>query len=426
VTKKVSIISLGCSKALVDSEQILALFKDSGFELTNEDQDADIIIINTCGFIELARKEARDTITQYLKLNKVTIVVGCYVEKNDEELKRLFPKVSLFIKFSDYDKIPMILQDYLKEPQALSLDNRLINQGTFAYLRIADGCNKRCAYCTIPDIRGKYTSVPINDLIRQAKMIGDQGYQELVLIAQDSTSYGLDLKDNGNLVTLLTKLEQETNFTFIRILYLYPTLVSQELIDVIKNSSVIVPYFDLPLQHVNNRILKLMRRYETKELIISLYEKIKIAIPKAVFRTTFITGFPSETAEEFNEILEFIKKYRFTHLGAFAYSKEANTPAGIMPKQVTSAVKNKRRKELLELQYGLSYLVNQEFVGEVMTAIVEERIDQTTYLVRSYFNAPEDIDGRIILKSNDSLAVGSVIKIKITKAHPYDLEAVKA
>ena len=415
---KVGLISLGCAKNQVDSEMILGVFKRS--DITNNIEEADVIIINTCGFIESAKKESIDTILEMADYHKKLIVTGCLVERYYEDLKKSLPEVDLFIRIKDYPHIKEILKDFLNENvKDFKEKNRLlITPKHLAYLRISDGCNNRCSYCAIPLIRGNYKSRLEDDIYKEAVSLVNKGVKEIVLISQDTTRYGTDL-GNTNIVKLLKRLETIPNIEFIRFLYLYPSDVTDELIECVKNSKVITPYFDIPIQHASDKMLKLMNRRDTNEVLYSLVNRIRKAIPNAVLRTTVMLGFPYEEEEDFNILKKFISDVRFDKLGGFTYSKEEGTKGYFMP-QVNKNTAKRRLNEIMHMQEKISLDKGLERVGEIHKAIVEE-FEGYYYICRSFAFAPDDVDGYLFVLSDDKLKKGDVIQVEITDADSYNL-----
>lgn len=423
---KIALISLGCVKNLCDSEMMYALFIKNGHSFTNDLEETDIFLVNTCGFIKSAKQESLDTIFKLLTYQKPTFVVGCLAERYLKNLVEEIPEVARFIPIRDYERFSTLVNETLGieilKGSLCKQDRELASESGSAYLKIAEGCNNHCAYCAIPLIRGKLKSRAIEDIYLEAKNLANKGIQELVLVAQNTTDYGKDGL-GYTLVDLLKKILTIEQFKFIRTLYLYPKDVSDELIDLIAKEDRLVPYFDLPFQHVNDRLLALMNRRDRKEDIINLLNKIRRKIKNPIIRTTFIVGFPSESEEEFLELLDFIKTYKFTHLGAFIYSREEDTASYNYSPQVPYKVAKQRLKLLLKAQKEIAHEINRSFIGEEMEALLINKVNKNTYYCRSAFNAPDDIDGRIILKTNRTLELGSIIKIKIIDARPYDLIA---
>ena len=365
-----------------------------------------------------------------VKLKKKIIVIGCLVERYYDELKKEIPEVDLYIKFKDeYFSLPKLLQDFfpnLRINPYFDFNNRVISTDKYTfYLKISEGCNNFCSFCSIPYIRGRFISYPIEELVNFTKEKVKEGYKEVVVIGQDPTSYGKDLKDkNINLVRLLKELNEIEGLEFIRCLYLYPDGISDELIELFKTSNKFPHYFDIPIQHASNKILKLMNRKDKKEDLIELFTKIKKEIPDAILRTTLITGFPGETLKNFNELKEFISKIKFHHLGVFTYSREEGTVAFKLPHQVRESTKIKRRNEIMSLQADISYQLNQSLINKEYKAIIIG-IKNNSYLVRCDFNAPDDIDGEVLIEKKNKHNIGDIVKIKITDALVYDLKGIE-
>lgn len=423
--KKIALISLGCVKNQVDSEAILGLFKKPYFEITNNLNESNVIIINTCGFIASAKVEGIETILDTLKYGKEVVVIGCLVERYLKELKESIPEVKLWIPFKDeYKYLPSLIQSLFKDEVVASkfdIFDRVEDDSYSTLVKISEGCDNFCAFCAIPGIRGRFVSSPIDEICAYCERSVKKGTKELVLIGQDPTSYGKDLKgENINLVTLLKRIEAIDGDFSIRLLYLYPDGITDELLDFIKNHKKISRYFDIPIQHSETRILKLMNRRDTKESTIEVFNKIKKEIPDAILRTTIIVGYPSETSKEFNALKKFIEKYEFNHLGCFTYSREENTRAYYLKHQVRESTKIKRKEEIMKLQASISYKLNKELIGRKFRAIVSG-INDKNYIVRCDYNAPDDIDGNIYLDKTKDHKIGDVIEIEITHAFVYDL-----
>lgn len=421
---KVGLISLGCAKNLVDSEIILGLLHNSNFKCVNTIEESDVIIVNTCGFIEAAKQESIENILDVVKYGKKVVVTGCLAERYLDELKKAIPEVDLWIPIRDYshfnEKIEQLLG--VEHVEKFNPFVRMLSTPKYmAYLRISEGCNNCCAYCAIPLIRGRFVSRPFNDVIKEAKDLYSKGIKEIVVISQDTTRYGTDLKENKNIVDLLRELEN-IGFYSIRLLYLYPDEISDELIDYIASSKAVKPYFDIPFQHSSNSVLKGMYRRGTREEYQSLIDKIRAKVKNPVIRTTYIVGFPGESDEDFLDLLEFTKDNHFDHMGAFKYSREDNTPAYKYPNQVNEKIKELRLAKLMDEQKKISYKNNKAKIGEIMEGIViDYDSNSNTYSLRSYWNAPDDIDGKISFVSKDKLNLGDIVKVKITSAFVYDL-----
>lgn len=425
---KVGLISLGCSKNLVDSEMVLGVIKKMDLEIVNDPNIADIIIINTCGFIESAKTEAINTILEMIDCKKrgaKICVIGCLVERYMKELPSLLPEVDLFIPIKDYFRFGELFSTLIDHSFASSLhheDRVLTTPRYMAYVRIADGCDNRCHYCAIPLIRGGFRSRNIDDIVAEVKNLTDKGVKEINLISQDTTRYGKDI--NTNIVNLLKELVMNQDIKMIRLLYLYPEEITEELIQVIKNNDVICNYFDVPIQHASNEVLKNMNRRDTKEEMTKLFKHIREEMPNAILRTTVIVGYPGETRSQFLELRDFIKEIKFDRLGAFMYSKEEDTVAYSLPNQVTKKAKENRYNEIMAIQSEISYERGMARVGEVVDCIIEELDFETNcYLARSYAFAPDDIDGYIFVNSDKDLEFGSIHRCEIENADLYNLFA---
>ncbi len=425
--KKIALISLGCEKNLVDSENILGLLLKNHYQIVNDKSDADILIINTCGFIESSKKESIDTILDNIGKKQKVVVTGCLVNRYLDDLKKEIPEVDLWIPIRDYKRFNALLASLdheLTNYEGLNDDYRLVSTGSYsAYLKIGDGCSNCCTYCAIPLIRGPYVSRPFESVIKEAKKLANDGYKELIVLEQDTTRYGLDLKEKKTIVDLLKELLKIKGLEYIRLLYLYPDEISDELIELIANEERLTPYFDIPIQHSEDTILKAMNRRGDKEYLRNLFTKIRKRIPHAILRTTVMVGFPGETKKVFENLLNFIKEIKFDHLGAFKYSKEEGTKSYNFPHQVRESTKQKRLETLMELQQGISYELNKNHIGEVMTGLVVGK-ENDYYLLRSYYNAPDDIDGKILFQSNRPLKEGEKVKVLIKESYVYDLYGV--
>ena len=422
--KKIALISLGCEKNLVDSENILGLLLKNHYQIVNEKNEADILIINTCGFIESSKKESIETILDNIGGKQKVVVTGCLVNRYLDELKKEIPEVDLWVPIKEYKRFNALLATLDKDLtnyEGLNDDYRLVSTGSYsAYLKIGDGCSNCCSYCAIPLIRGPYASRPFESVIKEAKKLANDGYKELIVLEQDTTRYGLDLKEKRTIVDLLKELLKIQGLEYIRLLYLYPDEITDELIELIAKEERLTPYFDIPIQHSEDKILKAMNRRGDKAYLKQLFTKIRTRIPHAILRTTIMVGFPGETNDDFVNLLDFIKEIKFDHLGAFKYSKEEGTASYNYPHQVRESTKQKRLDALMELQQGISYEQNKRHIGEVMTGLVVGK-ENDYYLLRSYFNAPDDIDGKILFSSNKPLIEGEKVKVLIKESYVYDL-----
>ena len=454
----VGFVSLGCSKNLIDTEATIGLFKKHNFKIVNSPENADILVINTCGFIESAKEEAINTILEMAEYKKqkckYLIVMGCLVQRYYEELKKALPEVDLFIKIDQYGdlwKIISGLENNAKE--AIESDTKVAAQNksykskipkipmltqeefmnrvvttnkNYAYLKIAEGCSNMCTYCAIPYIRGLYVSKKMEDILEEAQMLVDNGAKEIILIAQDTSKYGIDLYGKPLLPELLQKISQIKGIKWIRFLYSYPEGISDSLITEVKNNPKIAKYFDIPIQHISDRILKKMNRKITKTEIIDLMQKIRNQIPDVVLRTTLMVGFPGETEEDFSELLEFVKQAKFDKLGAFMYSKEDGTPAASMPNQVHGNTKKSRYNRVMRVQQEISRENLKKRLGKIFDVIIEDiSFDGKYYIGRTIENVP-DIDGVVYIKNNadgGKARVNTFIKCKIVGIDDYDLIA---
>lgn len=419
-------ISLGCAKNLVDSEMVLGMLKRSNIELVNTVEESDIVIVNTCGFIEASKQESIENILDVVNSGKKVIAIGCLLERYLDELKASIPEVSLWVKIKDYSTLNEKIEELINNEHKIEKINpfvRLLATPPYmAYLRISEGCNNCCTYCAIPLIRGSFHSRKKEDIIKEAHLLADNGIKELVVISQDTTRYGTDLHNGENIVDLLSSLLEIKEFKSIRLLYLYPDEITDDLIELIAKNSTISPYFDIPFQHSSNKVLKEMNRRGTREDYENLINKIRTKIPHAILRTTYIVGFPGESDDDFVNLVDFTRKMRFDHMGAFKYSREDGTKAFDFDNQIPEALKAGRLAKIIDVQKKISYEKNKEHIGEVMHGIVigyNEKGNQ--YMLRSYWNAPDDIDGNIYFKSEDKLSFGQEIDIKITSAFIYDL-----
>lgn len=422
--KKIALISLGCAKNLVDSENILGLLLKNHYEIVNNKEEADILIINTCGFIEASKKESIDVILDNINKKQKVVVTGCLVNRYVDDLKKSIPEVDLWIPIRDYPRFTQLLATLDKDItnyEGLNDDYRLVSTGAYsAYLKIGEGCSNCCTYCAIPLIRGPYVSRPYEDIIKEARKLASEGYKELIVLEQDTTRYGLDLKEKKTIVDLLKGLLEIKELSFIRLLYLYPDEITDELIDLIAKEKRLTPYFDIPIQHSEDKILKAMNRRGNKAYLSNLFKKIKTKIPNAVLRTTVMVGFPGETKQDFDNLLKFIEEVKFDHLGGFTYSKEEGTKSYDFPHQVRQATKQKRLDDLMALQQKISYDLNKRHIGEIMNGLVVGK-ENGYYLLRSYWNAPDDVDGKILFSSKEELNEGDIVNVKIKESYVYDL-----
>ena len=432
---KVGFVSLGCSKNLIDTEMAIGLFKRNNFEIVNDVEKAEIIIVNTCGFIESAKQEAINTILEMAEYKekgtcKYLVVMGCLVQRYKKELQKALPEVDLFIEINDYtnywNKILELLDEKEKPDTINNLCymDRVISTGNkTAYLKIAEGCSNRCTYCAIPYIRGPYVSRPMEEVLEEAKKLAVAGIKELIVIAQDTTRYGEDLYGESKLSDLLNELCKIDGFEWIRFLYAYPESITDELIQTVKNNPKICNYFDIPIQHISDSVLKRMNRRTTGKQIEELINKIKKQIPDVILRTSLIVGFPGETEGDFNKLFEFVKKGYFDKLGVFTYSKEDGTPAARLKEQIHPATKKKRYNLIMSVAKDISAEKLKSYIGKEYKVLVEDTTFDHKFCVgRSYMDIP-DTDGMVIIKDCDAKLVGEFVNCKVTAVNNYDLIA---
>ena len=446
---KVGFVSLGCSKNLIDTEIAIGILKEHGMEIVNNPEDAEMIIVNTCGFIDPAKEEAINTILEMAEYKKkkckYLIAMGCLVQRYTDDLKKALPEVDLWIRLDKYDKFYTAIEElinnkvednkkygeiktYPKEPLPLAskeefLGREISTGNNFAYLKIGEGCSNRCTYCAIPFIRGPFISRPEEDIIEEAKILAKKGIKELIIIAQDTTKYGLDLYNEPRLAKLLRKLCKIDGIEWIRFLYSYPEGIDDELIKVVKEESKICKYFDIPIQHISNSVLKRMNRKTSKQNIEDVITKIRTNISNVQIRTTVMVGFPGETQADFEELYEFVKKTKFDNLGAFTYSKEEGTPAARLKEQVHPMTKKARYNKIMELQQQVSKDNLLNLVGKEEKVLIEGiTFDEKYYVGRTSYQVP-DIDGITYIKSDKELTIGDFVNCTIAKSKEYDLIA---
>ncbi len=426
---KIGFISLGCSKNLVVTEQMIGMFKKHDFEIVDNPEEAEVLLINTCGFIESAKEEGIQTILEMADYKKgkckYLIVTGCLVERYIKELEQELPEVDLFVRISDYAKLWNMVSNLVNKKESedvLNFQDRVLTTGDImAYLKIAEGCSNYCTYCAIPYIQGKYISRPYEEIIEEAKELAKKGIQELVVIAQDTTKYGFDLYGKSRLAELLKDLEKIEGIKWIRFLYSYPETITDELIEIVKNSKKTCHYFDLPIQHISNDVLKRMNRKSDKDSIYKLVTKLRKEIPDVILRTTLIVGFPGETEEDFKELEEFVSSCKFDRLGAFAYSAEDGTPAAKFPNQIPESVKNSRREKIMEIQQKVSKDKLKEKVGKTFNCLIENITEDGELLIgRSYMDVPSE-DGVIYIKNDNDSMINEFVDVLITDSSEYDL-----
>ncbi len=435
--KKIYVESLGCSKNLVDSENIIGILSNKGYKVTEYADKADYIIINTCSFINDAKEESINSIISAVQIKseekkKISVIVtGCLSQRYSEELKKEIPEIDIIIGTTGFQNIDEFIDKYEKDKNIVcdvtidyeikeNLPRNILTPNYYAYLKISEGCDNHCTYCVIPKLRGKYRSRRIENIINEAKILAEQGVKEIILIAQDTSKYGVDLYKEKKLHELIKKLSDIKGIEWIRIHYLYPEDIYDELINEFKNNDKLLNYFDIPLQHINDDILKKMNRKTSKKQIIDLVTKIKAEINGAVIRTSLITGFPGETEEHHEELKSFLKNYKLDRVGIFKYSREENTPAYKLPNQISEDVMEKRHGELMELQQSISYEKNFNKVGNIYDVLIEEHDVENIYIGRTYMDSV-DIDGCVYVTSDKKLTIGNMYKVKINDALEYDL-----
>ena len=427
--KKIALISHGCAKNLVDSELILGILAKNGYKITLNEDETDIVIVNTCSFICDAERESISTILELIEKGKKVIVTGCLAQKHPEELKKEIPEIAGVMGITDFNKIIEIIRkidsDFVEEvnetPNYIypeEVERQQITMGASSYIKIADGCNYRCGYCVIPFLRGDYHSRRMENIINEAKTLVKKGVTEIILIAQDTTGYGIDIYKKPALPELLEKLNKIEGLGWIRIMYAYPTTMSDELIDKIAKLDKVVKYVDIPLQHSHPELLKLMNRPAFDYRI--LIDKIRKKIPNVSIRTTFITGYPGETEEHHEHLKQFIKDIKFDRVGVFTYSREKGTASYNMKNRVPARLAKKRYKELMEIQQEISLNRNKSFIGKTIPCIIEAYADNGGVVARSEYDAPE-IDGVVSIKTNKHVVPGDIEQVKIIDATEYDL-----
>ena len=433
---KLLFISLGCDKNLVDSEMMMGLLHDRGYEFTDNEEEADIIVVNTCGFINDAKEESINTILEMAKYKeknlKALIAAGCLVERYKNEILQELPEIDAIVGTTAFDKICDVVDDVLADKKHNELEsinkmcrpdvNRIITTGGYySYLKIAEGCDKHCTYCSIPMIRGAYRSVPMDELVKEAEYLADNGVKELIIVAQEITVYGKDLYGEKKLPELLHRLCKVPGIQWIRLLYCYPEEITDELIETIRTEKKICHYIDMPIQHASDKILKAMGRRTNNAELRNIISKLRKEIPDICLRTTLITGFPGETEEDHQILLDFIDEMEFDRLGVFTYSPEEDTKAASLDNQVDEEVKLCRKDEIMELQQEISMDKSERLVGKELEVIIEGKAsDEDVYVGRSYMDAPS-VDGYVFINSEEELMSGDFAKVRIVKAMEYDL-----
>lgn len=449
---KVGFISLGCSKNLIDTEVAIGLFKDNHYEIVNNPNDAEILVVNTCGFIESAKEEAINTILEMAEYKKkkckYLIAMGCLVQRYYDDLVKLLPEVDLFIKIDEYNKLWDKIEDLIKRdiveksttktskkiseikpfpmPTYNEFMERVVTTGkNYAYLKIGEGCSNKCTYCAIPYIRGPFVSRKMEDILDEAEMLAKKGIKELIVIAQDTTKYGVDIYGESKLAELLEKISKVKGIEWIRFLYSYPEGITDKLINVVATNGKIAKYFDIPIQHISNPILKKMNRRTSKEDVTKIIEKIRKEVPDVTLRTSLIVGFPGETKENFEELLEFVKNTKFDKLGTFMYSKEEGTPAAKLPDQIHGNTKKTRYNKIMEAQQEISKEILTNKIGKNYKVLVEDMsFDGKYFIGRTMQDVPEE-DGLVYIKNNKDLDENTIlnnfVNCKIIEVSNYDL-----
>ncbi|MDD2494927.1 MAG: 30S ribosomal protein S12 methylthiotransferase RimO, partial [Tissierellia bacterium] len=436
--KKIYVESLGCSKNLVDSENMIGILSKKGYKVTEYADKADYKIINTCSFINEAKEESVNTILsaaaikneRHGKKSRI-IVTGCLAQRYSEDLKKEIPEIDIIIGTSSFEKIDELIGQYERENSVVcdtNMDNEIhedlprhiLTPNYYSYLKIAEGCDNNCTYCVIPQLRGKYKSRKIENIVDEVKDLASKGVKEIIVIAQDTSKYGVDLYGEKKLHEVIKRISEIEGIKWIRIHYLYPEDIYDELINEFKTNEKLVKYFDIPLQHINDRILKRMNRNTNKKQIIDLIIKIRNEVDGAIIRTSLITGFPGETDEEHEELKKFLEDYKLDRVGIFKYSREENTPAYKLPDQIDDEIKNSRHDELMEIQMSISYENNYKNVGKIFDVLIEEKDVENIYVGRTYMDSVE-IDGCVYVTSDEELVIGNFYKVKINDALEYDL-----
>jgi len=440
MSRKILFVSLGCDKNRVDSEKMLGLLADDGWEITDDETLADVIVVNTCCFINDAKEESINTLLEMARLKtegncRVLVAAGCLAERYAAEIREELPEVDAILGTAAVGEIAEVIRRAergekaecrkpLSGPASLKARRILTGGGHYAYLKIAEGCSKHCTYCVIPKVRGEFRSVPMEELLDEARALAAGGVKELILVAQETTRYGVDIYGEKSLHKLIRELCRIESLVWIRVLYCYPEEIYDGLIEVMRDEPKVCHYLDLPIQHADNAILKRMNRRTTQEDLRAIIANLREQVPDIVLRTTLITGFPGETQEQFEELYRFVNEMEFDRLGVFAYSQEEGTPAARMDGQIDDAVKEARRQELMELQQEISLDLAQERIGRELYVMIEGKVaDEDVYVARGYGDAP-DVDGYIFVRTGLTLMTGDFIRVRITGASEYDLEGV--
>lgn len=436
---KIFFVSLGCDKNLVDSEMMITSLRKSGFEIVNEETLADVIVVNTCCFIGDAKEESINTLLEMAEYKEVgacrlLVAAGCLAQRYHREIQEEIPEVDVIVGTMGYETLAETIQKTLQERQSVTVclkdinylpepltDRDSMSGGYFAYLKIAEGCDKHCTYCVIPKVRGGYRSVPMENLVAQAEHLVNGGARELILVAQETTLYGTDLYGKKSLSELLYRLSDIEELRWIRILYCYPEEITDELIQAVKSLPKVCHYLDIPIQHGSDAVLRRMGRRTNRQELMEMIQKLRQEIPDIILRTTLITGFPGESDEDFQEMCSFVEEMQFDRLGVFPYSQEEGTPASEMPDQIPEEVKISRRDEIMALQQQIAFAKSESHIGKEFDVIVEGRLpEEGVYITRTYMDAPE-VDGYVFVSSDWDLLSGDYLRVKITGADDYDL-----
>lgn len=434
---KIIFVSLGCDKNLVDTEMMLGMLQERGYTFTDDETEADVAVVNTCCFIGDAKEESINTLLELAQLKedgnlKALIAAGCLAQRYRDEIQTEIPQVDAIVGTTAIEDIVIAVEEslkgkcsqYCRDISAAPVTDKkrvVTTGGHFAYLKIAEGCDKHCTYCIIPKVRGSFRSVPMEKLVAEAKVLAEGGVKELILVAQETTLYGVDLYGKKSLPKLLHELAQISGICWIRILYCYPEEITDELIEAIATEPKVCHYLDIPIQHASDAVLKRMGRRTTQADLREVIAKLRKRIPDICLRTTLISGFPGETQEDFEELYNFADEMEFDRLGVFAYSQEEDTPAANMPEQIAEEIKEARRDELMELQQEIAFEKAEDMIGRVLVAMIEGKVaDEDVYVARTYRDAP-NVDGYLFVNTTASLVTGDFVKVMVTDANEYDL-----
>ncbi|MBQ2803564.1 MAG: 30S ribosomal protein S12 methylthiotransferase RimO [Lachnospiraceae bacterium] len=434
---KILFVSLGCDKNLVDSEMMLGMLQEKGYDFTDDEAEADIVVVNTCCFIGDAKEESINTLLEMSELKeqgriKALLAAGCLAQRYQEEIQKEIPQVDAIIGTTAIDEVVAAVEEVLagqghnhyqdinKEP--ITDKKRVVTTGGhFAYLKIAEGCDKHCTYCIIPKVRGRFRSVPMESLVAEARQLAEAGVKELILVAQETTLYGMDLYGKKSLPALLHELAGIPGIYWIRILYCYPEEITEELLEAIASEPKVCHYLDIPIQHASDNVLKRMGRRTSEEELRNMIEKLRARIPDICLRTTLISGFPGETAQDHEKLYRFVNEMEFDRLGVFTYSQEEDTPAAVMEQQIPEEVKEARRDELMELQQAIAFEKAEDMVGKVLTVMIEGKVaDEDVYVARTYRDAP-NVDGYLFLHTSATLMTGDFVRVQVIDSNEYDL-----